>query len=201
MQSKKQSAGDHHLAQVSHPEQLAAAEPLPRKAATVSLLLPLVFSGLLSTAFAANAGNGMPQSGGVAEHADPILVLTYCAQNKDLEAMYWLAMLHIEGKIESASYDRRVELLRAAAEACHPEAERIHSFLRAGDHERVGRRRHNLHALANHGEPALLFSVRQRLDPRAWPSVYAPPGPTRHGEPSEAPALRLRPRGVAQTAN
>ena len=47
----------------------------------------------------------------------------------DAEAMYWLAMLHIEGRIRDANYDRGVQLLMASAEKGNKDAKRMYAFM------------------------------------------------------------------------
>ena len=47
----------------------------------------------------------------------------------DLDAMYWLAMMHIEGSFDGANYDRGMELLKSAAFRGNKDAERMFAFM------------------------------------------------------------------------
>ena len=51
------------------------------------------------------------------------------ADQGDTEAMYWLAMMHVEGTITGADYDRGVELLKKSAFRGNPNAARVFSFM------------------------------------------------------------------------
>ena len=51
------------------------------------------------------------------------------AAGGDGEALFWLAMMHIEGAIENADYDKGIELLRTSARHGNKDAERMWSFM------------------------------------------------------------------------
>ena len=51
------------------------------------------------------------------------------AAGGDGEALFWLAMMHIEGSIENADYDRGIEFLRTSARRGNKDAERMWSFM------------------------------------------------------------------------
>ena len=111
------------------PRRPTATEMGRTKGATSSLVLPLILATLFSVPLMASAENG-PRAGQKTEsEVESVMTLTTLAQAKDPDAMYWLAMLHIEGKIDNASYDKGVQLLGEAADAGQPEAERIRSFM------------------------------------------------------------------------
>ena len=51
------------------------------------------------------------------------------AAGGDREALFWLAMMHIEGSIENADHDKGIELLRTSARRGNKHAERMWSFM------------------------------------------------------------------------
>ena len=51
------------------------------------------------------------------------------AAEGDVEALYWLAMMHIEGTITGADYERGMELLKTASRRGNKDAERMYAFM------------------------------------------------------------------------
>ena len=93
-----------------------------------TLLLPLVlysFFGEPVQASAQHVENGSREQSGI----EQILDLEGQAADGNLEAMYWLGMLHIEGKISDANYEKGSSLLRQAAARGHVDADRMWSFM------------------------------------------------------------------------
>ena len=95
------------------------------KMLTVSLIT-LVSSGAISTSSETLASELPPE---FASSEKALRNVQIAAENGDAEAMYWLAMLHIEGSISSANYDRGIELLKASANRGNKNAERMYAFM------------------------------------------------------------------------
>lgn len=88
-----------------------------RKAASVSLVVAAYTGGAALGHASEQVMNQSVES-----------VQTAAAQG-EIEAMYWLAMMHIEGTIADADYDRGVELLKTSAFRGNSDAERVYSFI------------------------------------------------------------------------
>ena len=98
---------------------LSSMDKTLRKTLSVSLVVAM-YAGC------AAAGSGL-RTGEKAEKPSVEMVRT-AAAGGDAEALYWLAMMHIEGSIEGADYDHGVELLQVSARHGHKDAERMYAF-------------------------------------------------------------------------
>lgn len=99
---------------------LASMDKSLRKTLSVSLVVAMYTGGA-----AADLG---PQAGEEAEKSSVELVRT-AAAGGNAEALYWLAMMHIEGSIKGADYDHGVELLQESARRGNKDAERMCAFM------------------------------------------------------------------------
>jgi TPR repeat protein len=105
--------------------------PLAAKGRTggrTSLILPLILCGFFGETVLASA-EGMTPGLETQPRAEQINSLQIKARSGNLDAMYWLAMLHIEGTISNANYEEGLELLRTAAGQGHEEAGRMWAFI------------------------------------------------------------------------
>jgi TPR repeat protein len=91
-----------------------------RKAVSVSLVVAAYTGG-------AALGSGPHASEQVMNQS--VESVQAAAAQGDIEAMYWLAVMHIEGTIAGADYDRGVELLKTSAFRGNPDAERMYTFM------------------------------------------------------------------------
>ena len=104
---------------------------LPAKASIkrkTSFLLPLVLCSFFGEPALASAEGLDPAIPGHPQPAQLERLRAQAAQG-DLDAIYWLAMLHIEGKISGADYSTGTGLLRRAADQGHSDASRMWSFM------------------------------------------------------------------------
>ena len=91
----------------------------------------------VSLVAAAFAGVTAPPTGVLAGESSAGIVLVertvqdtrLAAEQGNPKAMYWLAMMHIEGSIEDADYDYGVDLLRSSARRGNKDAKRMYLFM------------------------------------------------------------------------
>ncbi len=86
----------------------------------------------VSLVIAASAGAVPPSLGSEAAGQDPdkaVASIRAAAARGDAEAMYRLAMLHIEGKLPNADYDLGVQLLMDSAAKGNEDADRMSAFM------------------------------------------------------------------------
>jgi TPR repeat protein len=74
---------------------------------------------------------GLESGAGASEYTtvQSVAEIQSAAAGGDGEALFWLAMMHIEGSIENADYDKGIELLRISARRGNKDAERMWSFM------------------------------------------------------------------------
>lgn len=95
--------------------------------------VPLTVSLVMSVYLAQSGGEAAAQAGEEQEGKKSALrspaSLQAGASRGDPDAMYWYAMLHIEGKIEDADYDLGIRMLKRAATKGHKDAQRMYTFM------------------------------------------------------------------------
>lgn len=75
--------------------------------------------------------SGLESGAGAGEYTthQSVAEIQSAAAGGNGEALFWLAMMHIEGSIEDADYDKGIELLRTSARRGNKDAERMWSFM------------------------------------------------------------------------
>ena len=91
-----------------------------RKALCTSLVLATYAGG---SAVVAGVRREEPESERTAE------TIRVAAAQGDAQALYWLAMMHIEGTIAGADYEHGMELLKTASRRGNKDAERMFAFM------------------------------------------------------------------------
>ena len=95
------------------------------KTVTMSLVLTLCAAG---QAGAANQGAPLEQNAEKRAKRTAISLEAKVARG-DLDSMYMLAMMHIEGTMEQADYDTGVRMLKRAAAKGHKDSQRMYRFM------------------------------------------------------------------------
>ena len=94
----------------------------------------LIGSSLVLTAFAgapigADAQSNDLTNASAVQSKRSVISIKAAASRGDAEAMYLLAMLHVEGKIAEANYDEGIAWLRKSARKGNRDAQRMYAFM------------------------------------------------------------------------
>ena len=74
-----------------------------------------------------DAGNQLSENG--REGSRSVLKLESQAARGNLDAMYLLAMMHVEGDMPDANYDTGISMLKKAAIKGHADSQRMYHFM------------------------------------------------------------------------
>ena len=87
------------------------------------------FASFVMAALVSGAVPGSETLSADAEEQRSLDAIQAAADQGDADAIYWLAMLHIQGSIADADYEKGIELLKSAAFRGNKDAERIFGFM------------------------------------------------------------------------
>ena len=89
----------------------------------------IISASLVVAAYGVTAGLEAGAEAGEDTTDRSVAEIQSAAARGDGEALFWLAMMHIEGSISNADYDTGIEFLRASARRGNKDAERMWSFM------------------------------------------------------------------------
>ena len=90
---------------------------------------PLITAGSLMLLVFANAASQDLAAQGLEASKRAVIVLQSAAARGDADAMFKVAMLHIEGTVVDADYDYGVRLLKRSASKGNSDAQRMYAFM------------------------------------------------------------------------